>query len=257
MAEEMTNSVETVPVEAEPAQAAPAAPAAPPATAPEAVLTAALSAPPATPETKQKSSPLLVFLTVLLILVGIIDAMLWGVAGYYLLQKNVQIGSGGGAAQSASSGGAPAQDGSGSDVASDDAAKREAMEAYILEMAKIADLETEVLASHNSVVEENYTDDAAVYAEFTGRTLSLCQQLVEKTSAISSDDPEIAELHKIYQDGAKLLLDSVTSTISAIDNQDQTWSDKQEKCLDEFNKQGNLFKQRYQGLAEERGVSLG
>ena len=105
--------------------------------------------------------------------------------------------------------------------------------------------------------EENYTDDAAVYAEFTGRTLSLCQQLVEKTSAISSDDPEIAELHKIYQDGAKLLLDSVTSTISAIDNQDQTWNDNQEKCLDEFNKQGNLFKQRYQGLAEERGVSLG
>ena len=93
MAEEMTNSVETVPVEAEPAQAAPAAP---PATVPEAVLTAALSAPPATPETKQKSSPLLVFLTVLLILVGIIDAMLWGVAGYYLLQKNVQIGTGGG-----------------------------------------------------------------------------------------------------------------------------------------------------------------
>ena len=168
MAEEMTNSVETVPVEAEPAQAAPAAP---PATAPEAVLTAALSAPPATPETKQKSSPLLVFLTVLLILVGIIDAMLWGVAGYYLLQKNVQIGSGGGAVQSASSGGAPAQDGSGSDVSSDDAAKREAMEAYIREMAKIADLETEVLASHNSVVAENYTDDAAVYAEFTGRTL--------------------------------------------------------------------------------------
>ena len=131
------------------------------------------------------------------------------------------------------------------------------MEAYIREMAKIADLETEVLASHNSVVEENYTDDAAVYAEFTGRTLSLCQQLVEKTSAISSDDPEIAERHKIYQDGAKLLLDSVTSTISAFDNQDQTWNYNQEKCLDEFNKQGNLFKQRYQGLAEERGVSLG
>ena len=254
MAEEMTNSVETVPVEAEPAQAAPAAP---PATAPEAVLTAALSAPPATPETKQKSSPLLVFLTVLLILVGIIDAMLWGVAGYYLLQKNVQIGSGGGAVQSASSGGAPAQDGSGSDVSSDDAAKREAMEAYIREMAKIADLETEVLASHNSVVAENYTDDAAVYAEFTGRTLSLCQQLVEKSSAISSDDPEIAELHKIYQDWAKLFLDSITTMISAIDNQDQAGSDEYEKLRNEASQLENRYKQGLQTLAKERGVSLG
>lgn len=254
MAEEMTNSVETVPVEAEPAQAAPAAP---PATAPEAVLTAALSAPPATPETKQKSSPLLVFLTVLLILVGIIDAMLWGVAGYYLLQKNVQIGSGGGAVQSASSGGAPAQDGSGSDVSSDDAAKREAMEAYIREMAKIADLETEVLASHNSVVAENYTDDAAVYAEFTGRTLSLCQQLVEKSSAISSDGPEIAELHKIYQDWANLLLDSITTMISAIDNQDQAGSDEYEKLRNEASQLENRYKQGLQTLAKERGVSLG
>ena len=254
MAEEMTNSVETVPVEAEPAQAARAAP---PATAPEAVLTAALSAPPATPETKQKSSPLLVFLTVLLILVGIIDAMLWGVAGYYLLQKNVQIGSGGGAVQSASSGGAPAQDGSGSDVSSDDAAKREAMEAYIREMAKIADLETEVLASHNSVVAENYTDDAAVYAEFTGRTLSLCQQLVEKSSAISSDDPEIAELHKIYQDWANLLLDSITTMISAIDNQDQAGSDEYEKLRNEASQLENRYKQGLQTLAKERGVSLG
>ncbi len=254
MAEEMTNSVETVPVEAEPAQAAPAAP---PATAPEAVLTAALSAPPATPETKQKSSPLLVFLTVLLILVGIIDAMLWGVAGYYLLQKNVQIGSGGGAVQSASSGGAPAQDGSGSDVSSDDAAKREAMEAYIREMAKIADLETEVLASHNSVVAENYTDAAAVYAEFTGRTLSLCQQLVEKSPAISSDDPEIAELHKIYQDWANLLLDSITTMISAIDNQDQAGSDEYEKLRNEASQLENRYKQGLQTLAKERGVSLG
>ena len=133
MAEEMTNPVEAVPAAAEPAQAAPAS-------APEAVLTAALTAAPAAPDTKKKGSPLLVFLTVLLILVGIIDVMLWGVAGYYLLQKNVQIGTGGAAAQSTSIGGAPVQGGSGSDASSDDEAKREALEAYIQELVKITDL---------------------------------------------------------------------------------------------------------------------
>lgn len=250
MAEEMTNPVEAVPAAAEPAQAAPAS-------APEAVLTAALTAAPAAPDTKKKGSPLLVFLTVLLILVGILDAMLWGVAGYYLLQKNARIGTGGTAAQSASTGGAPVQGGSGSDASSDDEAKREALEAYIRELVKIADLETEVVASQNSVVAENYTDDATLYAEFTGRTLLLCQQLVEKSSAISSDDPEIAELHKIYQDWAKLFLDSTTTMISAIDNQDQAGSDQYEKLRDEASQLENRYKQGLQTLAKARGVSLG
>ena len=70
MAEETTNPVQTAPAE----EAPPAAPA-----AREAVLTAALTAPP------RKGSPLLAFLTVLLILVGVADLALWGLAGFYFL----------------------------------------------------------------------------------------------------------------------------------------------------------------------------
>ena len=86
MAEEMTTSPQTVPAEADSAPAAPAAavPAAAPAAAPAS----------AAPRKPKKDSPLLPVLTILLILVGIADAVLWGVAGYYLLQKNVQIGTG-------------------------------------------------------------------------------------------------------------------------------------------------------------------
>ena len=88
MAEETTTPVQTVPAEADSAPAAPAAavPAAAPAAAPAS----------AAPRKPKKDSPLLPVLTILLILVGIADAVLWGVAGYYLLQKNVQIGTGGG-----------------------------------------------------------------------------------------------------------------------------------------------------------------
>lgn len=42
---------------------------------------------PEAPKTKRKGSPLLVVLTVLLVLVGITDLILWGVAGYYLLRS--------------------------------------------------------------------------------------------------------------------------------------------------------------------------
>ena len=63
MAEETINPAETVPVQETPAQTAPAAADAP-----------------------QKGSPLLTVLTVLLVLVGVADLALWGLAVYYLLR---------------------------------------------------------------------------------------------------------------------------------------------------------------------------
>lgn len=238
MAEEATN-----PVQAEPAQAA-----APVQTIP--AQTIPVQAAPA--EAPRKGSALVVFLTVLLVLVGIADVILWGIAGYYLL-LNAADG-GGEPAQVVS--GEPAQSASDTGTASDDGAKREALEAYIQELMKIADLENELIESHNSVVDENFTDDATLYAEFTGRTLPLCQQMVEKASAIRSDDPEIAELHKIYQDWSKALLERVTTAISAIDNQDEAQRSKSKEKSDEANELISRYTQSFQTLAEERGVPL-
>ena len=71
MTEETTNPAQTAPAEAaEPAAAEPAAP-----------EPAAASAP------ARKGSSLMIFLMVLLILVGITDLVLWGVAGYYFLRS--------------------------------------------------------------------------------------------------------------------------------------------------------------------------
>ncbi len=75
----------------QPAQEAPV-PEAPIPAVPAAAASAAPDAPP------RKGSPLLVFLTVLLILVGIADVVLWGVVGYYAIQ-NYQSGSGGDSVQ--------------------------------------------------------------------------------------------------------------------------------------------------------------
>lgn len=82
MAEETTNPVQTAPAEEAPAETAPEAAAAP-AAAPAAVLNAPPAKPPDTP---RKGSPLLAALTALLIVVGIADAVLWGVVGYYALR---------------------------------------------------------------------------------------------------------------------------------------------------------------------------
>ena len=67
MTEETTNPAQTAPAEAAEQAAAPEP--------------AAASAP------ARKGSSLMIFLTVLLILVGITDLVLWGVAGYYFLRS--------------------------------------------------------------------------------------------------------------------------------------------------------------------------
>ena len=83
MAEETTNPEQAAPAEAVPEEAA--APAADPAAA----MAASPAAPaaPAAPDKTRKGNSLLVFLTALLILVGVVDVVLWGVAGYYLLRN--------------------------------------------------------------------------------------------------------------------------------------------------------------------------
>ena len=77
MAEETIQSEQAVPEQTVPEEAVPEE------SGPVRVVAAASAG----PERPQKESPLLPILTVLLILVGIVDVILWGVAGYYLLRN--------------------------------------------------------------------------------------------------------------------------------------------------------------------------
>lgn len=79
MTEETTNPAQTDP--------APAAAAEPAAAEPAAAEQAAAPEPAAASAPARKGNSLMIFLTVLLILVGITDLVLWGVAGYYLLRS--------------------------------------------------------------------------------------------------------------------------------------------------------------------------
>ena len=73
MAEEITESVQAVPEEEAPKQEAPR---------PEGP---AQAAPAPAEKAKKKDGPALTVLTVLLVLVGVADLALWGLAGFYFL----------------------------------------------------------------------------------------------------------------------------------------------------------------------------
>ena len=78
MAEEMTEPVQAVPEEEAPKQEAPKQEAPKPEAPPQA-------APVPAEKPKKKDGPALTVLTVLLVLVGVADLALWGLAGFYFL----------------------------------------------------------------------------------------------------------------------------------------------------------------------------
>lgn len=233
----------------------------------------------------RKGSPLVTVLTVLLILVGIADLFLWGLAGYYLLQStrsqpsggDVQsVPAGGTTAQSPSAGGtapqsAPAAAGTSPQSTpaggaaspapptpggGDDAAAREALEAYIQSVSTIVTLEDQVQASFGSVSGTNFTDDPTMYTEITENTVPLCQQLNEAVLAINPSDPEIAQAHEIYRDYVTSYLNALTMLSSALSNQDVDQVTRANEMINATNDLANDFQQALQTLASQRGVTL-
>ena len=236
MAEEATN-----PVQAEPAQAA-----APVQTIP--VQTIPVQAAPA--EAPRKGSALVVFLTVLLVLVGIADVILWGIAGYYLL---LNAADGGGEPARVVSG-EPAQSASDTGTASDDGAKREALEAYIREMSDVVKLETEMRESHARAIEAD--EGAAAYAELTEHAIPLCQQMNESVLKISSSDPEIGELCEMYRDYVTKYLNSLNTLASAVENGDTALVNEANSQVNEASDVVASYVQKLQTLSAERNVPL-
>lgn len=228
MAEEATN-----PVQAEPAQAA-----APVQTIP--VQTIPVQAAPA--EAPRKGSALVVFLTVLLVLVGIADVILWGIAGYYLLLN------------AADGGGEPARVVAASDTGSGDEAKREALEAYLREMSDVVKLETEMRESHARAIEAE--KGAAAYAELTEHAIPLCQQMNESVLKISSSDPEIGELCEMYRDYVTKYLNSLNTLASAVENGDTALVNEANSQVNEASDVVASYVQKLQTLSAERNVPL-
>jgi len=194
---------------------------------------------------------------VLLVLVGITDAILWGIVGYSLL-RNAQSGNGTVTIQSAPASGEPTNSGTtaGGGESGGDTEKQDALRAYIQEMDEVWKLGHEVQEGYGSVSGTNFTDYAATYAEITEHALPLCQRVKEMSDAIVPSDPEIAEVHGIYRDNVTKYLSALTTMSSALSNQDAAQGDEANDLFTETIDLAANYDQAIERLAEERNVTL-
>lgn len=239
MAEEMTDPVREAPEQApptpEPVHESPRRPVGAPA--------------PVQPAPARKGSPLLTFLTVLLVLVGVADAILWGVVGYHAL-RNYLDGNGGQPAQAVSA------EGTANGGETGGAEEQEALLAYLQEIDEAWDLATEVTGRWNRIQNESGMDDAAIYTEISENLLPLCRQLKEKVDAVAPSDPEISEVHAIYRQNAAEYLDAMTMLLSALNNQDEAQLEEASDLFTQTIASATSYNQGIQRLADARNVPL-
>ncbi len=188
----------------------------------------------------RKGSPLLVFLTVLLILIGIADVILWGVVGYYFLQGSWSRDTE--AAQTALTGG---------EAASGGAEGQDPLAVYIQEMQEIWERHDEERDYYNSIKE---MDEDTFYAELTQRTTPAYRQIFEDAAKVTSEDPEVEKLCEMFQKfGVKRLGDCEAQT-SAIEDQSWISQIKTNLSIAATNHYRNSYWKAVRKLAEERGI---
>lgn len=203
----------------------------------------------------RKGGPLLVFLIVCLVLVGVLDLILWICIGYTLLAGPSGDNAGNPVPRASASGGAVA---SAASAGEEDAGEegREALLAYLQDMAEPTNLENAFRESQNSIIGNDDMDDAAAYAELSERAIPLCRQLNEAVRAISPSDPDISALHAIYLDYAAKALGGLEAQASALSSQDAGQASAAKDLINEANELGASFEQTLRALARERGVDL-
>lgn len=173
------------------------------------------------------------------------------------------------AAQGSSSGGGAAEKTLrsflGETMISVDEARQEGVAIYLQEMIGMEDYEQAVLESYGSVSGENYTDDAAMYAEISERTLSLCRKWAEaaRTVRLSGTDDDavffgqdLPAVHKIYQDYIQKYLSALTMRATALRNQDDGQVVEADNLFGEADALRANYRQALERAARERNYPL-
>ncbi len=123
---------------------------------------------------------------------------------------------------------------------------------------RLAEIETEIIDSYNSVSGVNYTDDAAFYDEIKNVALPAAKRLISEANSVYSklSSEEIKKAHSIYLDACNVYYEALEGMLEGVEKQDVTTIRKASEKLEQISELATDYQNAIKQLAEKYRVEL-
>lgn len=136
--------------------------------------------------------------------------------------------------------------------------QKDIMEYISIDSVEMYKIESEALASYDSVTGPNFVDERTMYNEIKTNTINLARELNDMALNVEVElsDDEILEVHRIYVEFSDKLLSAMELMMSGIENQNVEEINQANATMNETNFLSIEYIKAVQDLAKEYNVEL-
>lgn len=135
-------------------------------------------------------------------------------------------------------------------------ASRELMDYVNSDVTRLAEIETEIINSYNSVSGVNYTDDATFYDEIKNVALPAANRLSSEANSVYNklSSEEIKKAHSIYLDVCNVYYEALEGMLEGVEKQDVTTIRKASEKLEQISELATDYQNAIKQLTEKYGL---
>ena len=124
------------------------------------------------------------------------------------------------------------------------------------DVTRLAQIETEIINSYNSVSGVNYTDDSAFYDEIKNVALPAAKRLTSEANSVYNklSSEEIKKAHSIYLDACNVYYEALEGMLEGVEKQDVTTIRKASEKLEQISELAIDYQNAIKQLAEKYGL---
>ncbi len=124
------------------------------------------------------------------------------------------------------------------------------------EIAPLAETETQIIDSYDSVVGENYTSDEELYRVLSEDVMPKYRDFSAKLEEIQPQTQEVREVHELYITAVNKQYNAIVQMIAALENQDMNLIVEANEKLSEGRSDIRSFNNSLETLAAEHDVEI-
>ena len=135
-------------------------------------------------------------------------------------------------------------------------ASQELMDYVNSDVTRLAQIETEIINSYNSVSGVNYTDDSAFYDEIKNVALPAAKRLTSEANSVYNklSSEEIKKAHSIYLNACNVYYEALEGMLEGVEKQDVTTIRKASEKLEQISELATDYQNAIKQLAEKYGL---